>query len=159
MDFFSGIFYNLALHEFLFFNIVYIFLYIELILTLFFQHSNILTRASHHWCLASNIVLVCLMIRWKQDLARILSGVYTCILIDPYAAAKQSTWTPWLSLKLIENVPGYIGQTWLSENKKIQTMDCKYKIYRDIYFQESHGHCTCVLYGTLSQPSCCSPCQ
>ena len=23
-----------------------------------FQHSNILTRASHHWCLASNIVLV-----------------------------------------------------------------------------------------------------
>ena len=58
MDFFNDIFHNLALLEFYFLNIFYILLYIEFILSLFFQHSNILTRASHHWCLASNIVLV-----------------------------------------------------------------------------------------------------
>ena len=54
----SWIFYNLALHEFYFLNMIYILVYIDLILSTFFQHSNILTRASHHWCLASNIVLV-----------------------------------------------------------------------------------------------------
>ena len=58
MDFFNDIFHNLALLEFYFLNIIYILLYIESILSIFFQHSNILTRASHHWCLASNIVLV-----------------------------------------------------------------------------------------------------
>ena len=58
MDFFNDIFHNLALLEFYFLNIIYILLYIEFILSIFFQHSNILTRASHHWCLASNIVLV-----------------------------------------------------------------------------------------------------
>ena len=58
MDFFSDIFHNLALLEFYFLNIIYILLYIDFILSIFFQHSNILTRASHHWCLASNIVLV-----------------------------------------------------------------------------------------------------
>ena len=58
MDFFSDIFHNFALLEFYFFNIIYILLYIDFILSIFFQHSNILTRASHHWCLASNIVLV-----------------------------------------------------------------------------------------------------
>ena len=41
-----------------FLNMIYILVYIDLILSTFFQHSNILTRASHHWCLASNIVLV-----------------------------------------------------------------------------------------------------
>ena len=58
MDFFNDIFHNLALLEFYFFDIIYIILYIDFILSIFFQHSNILTRASHHWCLASNIVLV-----------------------------------------------------------------------------------------------------
>ena len=58
MDFFNDIFHNLALLEFYFSNIIYILLYIDFILSIFFQHSNILTRASHHWCLASNIVLV-----------------------------------------------------------------------------------------------------
>ena len=58
MDFFNYIFHNLALLEFYFLNIIYILLYIDFILSIFFQHSNILTRASHHWCLASNIVLV-----------------------------------------------------------------------------------------------------
>ena len=61
MDFFNDIFHNLALLEFYFFNIIYILLYIDFILSIFFQHSNILTRASHHWCLASNIVLVSTM--------------------------------------------------------------------------------------------------
>ena len=58
----SWILYNLALHEFYLSNIVYILVYINLILSTFFQHSNILTRASHHWCLASNIVLVSYLI-------------------------------------------------------------------------------------------------
>ena len=61
MDFFNDIFHNLALLEFYFLNIIYILLYIDFILSIFFQHSNILTRASHHWCLASNIVLVFVM--------------------------------------------------------------------------------------------------
>ena len=59
IDFFNNIFHNLALLKFYFLNIIYILLYIDFILSIFFQHSNILTRASHHWCLASNIVLVC----------------------------------------------------------------------------------------------------
>ena len=58
MDFFNDIFHNFALLEFYFLNMIYILLYIDFILSIFFQHSNILTRASHHWCLASNIVLV-----------------------------------------------------------------------------------------------------
>ena len=58
MDFFNDIFHNLALLEFYFLNIIYILLYIDFILSIFFQHSNILTRASHHWCLASNIVAI-----------------------------------------------------------------------------------------------------
>ena len=41
-----------------FLNMINILVYIDLILSTFFQHSNILTRPSHHWCLASNIVLV-----------------------------------------------------------------------------------------------------
>ena len=58
MDFFNDMFHNLAFLEFYFLDIIYILLYIDFILSIFFQHSNILTRASHHWCLASNIVLV-----------------------------------------------------------------------------------------------------
>ena len=53
----SWIFYNLALHEFYFLNMIYILVYIDLILSTFFQHANILTRASHQisyllrsWC-------------------------------------------------------------------------------------------------------------
>ena len=65
MDFFSDIFHNLALLEFYFLNIIYILLYIDFILSIFFQHSNILTRASHHWCLASNIVLVVYWCMWS----------------------------------------------------------------------------------------------
>ena len=74
MDFFNDIFHNLALLEFYFLNIIYILLYIDFILSIFFQHSNILTRASHHWCLASNIVLVgneilrLLQCRWTNTL-------------------------------------------------------------------------------------------
>ena len=45
MDFFNDIFHNLALLEFYFLNIIYILLYIDFILSIFFQHSNILTRA------------------------------------------------------------------------------------------------------------------
>ena len=58
---FLEFFYDLALHEFYFSNMIYILVYIDLILSTFFQHSNILTQASHHWCLASNIVLVYIM--------------------------------------------------------------------------------------------------
>ena len=61
MDFFNDIFHNLALLEFYFLKMIYILLYIDFILSIFFQHSNILTRASHHWCLASNIVLVIML--------------------------------------------------------------------------------------------------
>ena len=82
MDFFNDIFHNLALLEFYFLNIIYILLYIDCILSIFFQHSNILTRASHHWCLASNIVLVlfcgndsgfvvgCLFYIWRHGLTK-----------------------------------------------------------------------------------------
>ena len=67
MDFFNDIFHNLALLEFYFLNIIYILLYIDFILSIFFQHSNILTRASHHWCLASNIVLVLDVSQYYDD--------------------------------------------------------------------------------------------
>ena len=67
MDFFNDIFHNLALLEFYLLNIIYILLYIDFILSIFFQHSNILTRASHHWCLASNIVLVFLNDAMRYD--------------------------------------------------------------------------------------------
>ena len=74
MDFFNDIFHNLALLEFYFLNIIYILFYIEFILSIFFQHSNILTRASHHWCLASNIVLVSeLMFSWTGFTAHLIS--------------------------------------------------------------------------------------
>ena len=62
MDFVNDIFHNLAFLEFYFLNVIYILLYIDSILSIFFQHSNILTRASHHWCLASNIVLVLIVL-------------------------------------------------------------------------------------------------
>ena len=58
MDFFNDTFHYLTLLAFYFLNIIYILLYIDFISSIFFQHSNILTRASHHWCVASNIVLV-----------------------------------------------------------------------------------------------------
>ena len=82
MDFFNDIFHNLALLEFYFLNIIYILLYIDFILSIFFQHSKILTRASHHWCLASNIVLVH---DWFRDsTSRRQGGVYAFILIYDY---------------------------------------------------------------------------
>ena len=87
IDFFNGIFYNLACHEFYFLNIIYILLNIDLILSTFFQDSNILTRASHHWCLASNIVLVAswylYIFKRCLCLARKYTGNYVLItLID-----------------------------------------------------------------------------
>ena len=68
MDFFNDIFHNFALLEFYFLDMIYILLYIDFILSIFFQHSNILTRAFHHWCLASNIVLVVLELQmiWSR---------------------------------------------------------------------------------------------
>ena len=61
-------FHNIALLEFYFLNIITILLYKDFILSIFFQHSNILTRASHHWCLASNIVLVVVLIPLKMKI-------------------------------------------------------------------------------------------
>ena len=79
MGFFNDIFHNLALLEFHFLNIIYILLYTDFILSIFFQHSNILTRASHHWCLASNIVLVPL---WYHDQPKLVpSPQYTSITL------------------------------------------------------------------------------
>ena len=95
MDFFNDIFHNLALLEFYFLNIIYILLYIVFILSIFFQHSKILTRASHHWCLASNIVLV-------------MPGVpMRCIYAGSLAA--QLALVSWGTLGLIKAV-----QTWWS---------------------------------------------
>ena len=51
-------FHNFAIQEFNFLNIIYILLYTYLISSVFFLNSNSLARASHHWCLASNIILV-----------------------------------------------------------------------------------------------------
>ena len=50
--------YNFAIQEFYFLNMIYILLYTDLISSILFQHLNISTRALHHWCLASSIVLV-----------------------------------------------------------------------------------------------------
>ena len=55
--FLQFLFNNFAIQEFYFLNIIYILLNTDLISSIFFQHSNFFTRASHHWCLASNIVL------------------------------------------------------------------------------------------------------
>ena len=60
--FLQFLFINFAIQEFYFLNIIYILLNTDVILSIFFQHSNIFTRASHHWCLASNIVLVSIFI-------------------------------------------------------------------------------------------------
>ena len=56
-------FYDFAIQEFYFLNKIYILLYTGLISSIFFQYSNMVTQASHHWCLASNIVLV-FILRW-----------------------------------------------------------------------------------------------
>ena len=93
MDFFNDIFHNLALLEFYFLNIIYILLYIDLILSIFFQHSNILTRASHHWCLASNIVLVPLDVLppWvtRTSAAMILTKLNGDALVFPETESQQ----------------------------------------------------------------------
>ena len=81
MDFFNDIFHNLALLEFYFLNIIYILLYIDFILSIFFQHSNILTRASHHWCLASNIVLVNTL-RPRQNGRHFADDIFMCVFYN-----------------------------------------------------------------------------
>ena len=56
--FLQWFFFNFAIQEFYFLNIIYILLCTDPISLIFFQHLNMLTRACHHWCLASNIVHV-----------------------------------------------------------------------------------------------------
>ena len=136
MDFFNDIFHNLALLEFYFLNIIYILLYIDFILSIFFQHSNILTRASHHWCLASNIVLVpidayitcpsqrmCFLITWKWPM--------------PFSCINQS-----ILCILNATSPCYIYQQSFRENYVWQTNKFRQKI--DLYahqcgFQKSRS--------------------
>ena len=54
---------NFPIQQFYFLDTIYILLSTDLISSIFSQHLNIFTRASHHWCLASNIVLVYFMVR------------------------------------------------------------------------------------------------
>ena len=107
MDFFNDIFHNLALLEFYFLNIIYILLYIDFILSIFFQHSNILTRASHHWCLASNIVLVhWLIFPYPPGLLRWHCGNLTIALVP----AKQPWWI-WINTSCEFIMKDYITTT------------------------------------------------
>ena len=93
MDFFNDIFHNLALLE-----------YIDFILSIFFQHSNILTRASHHWCFASNIVLV------HQDISHTRmtkSGSCTC------TKTSRTLWWPSLGpVHTPRHLAHYDDQVW-----------------------------------------------
>ena len=103
MDFFNDIFHNLALLEFYFLNIIYILLYIDFILSIFFQHSNILTRASHHWCLASNIVLVIPLMNRDGDVLKALlpwHEIVGCVALSGCRAQWQVlVWKERLELK------------------------------------------------------------
>ena len=56
MNFLNEFFYNFAIQEFYFLNIIYILLYTDLI-SILFRHLNILTRAPHHWCFTSKLYL------------------------------------------------------------------------------------------------------
>ena len=98
MDFFNDIFHYLTLLAFYFLNIIYILLYIDFILSIFFQHSNILTRASHHWCVASNIVLVMSCFCAKSGNYSQLSGVVSMVAI-PDAALDNRAILPEVSLQ------------------------------------------------------------
>ena len=116
MDFFNDIFHNLALLEFYFLNIIYILLYIDFILSIFFQHSNILTRASHHWCLASNIVLV-----RTTDVVTGFYGTSIIWLIRRVGGVRQigsntnkEFWLPWR--QVTENVPNSYNQFTVTKN-------------------------------------------
>ena len=82
MDFFNDIFHNLTLLEFYFLNIIYILIYINFILSIFFQHSNILTRASHHWRLASNIVLVIPWICYKRSFSEFYLSIWNQLVFN-----------------------------------------------------------------------------
>ena len=98
MDFFNDIFHNLALLEFYFLNIIYILLYIDFILSIFFQHSNILTRASHHWCLASNIVLVT---QWSRDReSAICKRYFNAFLYEDCCVLPRNLWWSFPGIQL-----------------------------------------------------------
>ena len=73
-------FYNFAMQEFCFLKIICILLYTDLISSIFFQHCNISTRASHHWCLASNIVRICLfdIVVWRERGQITPSNLFVC---------------------------------------------------------------------------------
>ena len=61
-------------------NMIYILLYTYLISSICFLHSNTLTRASHHWCLASNIVLVPV---WHTHLIQAPDSLGLIVWFDP----------------------------------------------------------------------------
>ena len=116
MDFFNDIFHNLALIEFYFLNIIYILIYTGFILSIFFQHSNILTRASHYWCLASNIVLVFVLTPEIKSPATVLINrnahgkiIYSTVLSNRYAHGKKYIQAPhyWLFVGRILLTKGY----------------------------------------------------
>ena len=65
--------------------------------SIFFQHSNMLTRASHHWCIASNIVLVSPLIS-RSACAGSLSYMSTR-LRHAVGDGKTSSWFPLLCLR------------------------------------------------------------
>ena len=98
MDFFNDIFHNLALLEFYFLNIIYILLYIDFILSIFFQHSNILTRASHHWCLASNIVLVAWLL--LQPCEVLIHARRDCFIDMTKILCDNIKWSIWLDSQI-----------------------------------------------------------
>ena len=50
-------FHNFPIQEFYFLIIIYILLHTDMISSTYFQHLDIVTRASRHWCLAPTIVL------------------------------------------------------------------------------------------------------
>ena len=104
MDFFNDIFHYLTLLAFYFLNIIYILLYIDFILSIFFQHSNILTRASHHWCVASNIVLV---LFWIDELIHLYSIYLSSMNIEFHLCYEN-----YRRLRTRESPRGYVRSLW-----------------------------------------------
>ena len=129
MDFFNDIFHNLALLEFYFLNIIYILLYIDFILSIFFQHSNILTRASHHWCLASNIVLVNTL-RLKQNDPH-FQDIFKCIFLNENVRILLKISLKFVTKVRINNIPALVqilawclpGDKPLSEPMMVKSTD------------------------------------
>ena len=103
MGFFNDIFHNLALLEFHFLNIIYILLYTDFILSIFFQHSNILTRASHHWCLASNIVLCHVYVIVIISDLYFCPSISFCFYLDSSSSEVYSSpYFPYLAVSVLE---------------------------------------------------------